>query len=215
MAEQKELFNVLDDGSGDGESLSEVTTGAPATSARGILAFPGWNQSGEAAQWEFQDEGTAALTQNTSIMPCKDDSGNTQYIPMEGNAVRVTSEGSKTPYSGEAQITVASSGSEELVLEVTIGAVTSTYDEVELQASSFKDCTWRAYHVDDVGGTETETIIFRARSGAGQYNALINISCLNLDTTGGTGTQAIRVKVEQRSGTGSDASAFLCIKENN
>lgn len=216
MAEVKEIFHILDDGSGDGAGLREVNEGQVlAGTENGALGFSAKNSSNEAHMLNLVAEGEAVATSNVqTVLACKDDAGQSQYIPMIGNAIRVTTEGAKTHYSGEAQITVVSAGAEEQVLEVTIGAVGTTYDDVELLVSSFKDCTWKVYHVDDVGGTETETLLLRARSGAGQYTPAINLSCLNLDTTGGSNTQAIRVKVIQRAGTGSDASAFLCIKSN-
>jgi hypothetical protein len=123
-----------------------------------------------------------------------------------------TSEGTKTKYKNNASLTPAALDTEETVMEITLGAAGEKIEDLEIVPSSFKDNVINVYHVDDSGGTEVLTLLMTLRVKGGSNDQPIKISCLGLDTTGGTNVQAIRFRSLQQRGDLSPLSIFACAK---
>jgi hypothetical protein len=215
MAEEKEVFHTLKDSNGDGEAPDLVNQGDNITAADGQLVFVGWDQAGNAQAIEQVAEGDPVLTAaNISVFTVKDPSGNAQYLKTDASgALIITDEGAKTPYSAFGEVTVTTAAVEQLVIELqTHNGSSEKYDDIEILPSSSKDCKWNIYGVDDISGTPVETLLYSMRSKADHSEPVV-LSCLN-HSSGSTGQQGFRVKVLQKSGSGADASAFICVKSS-
>lgn len=185
MAEENEIFHTLKDANGDGEA-------------------PDLREEGQA-------EGDA---KSHAILPAKDIDNNTlEYLPMKKGALVITDDGAGTEVGGANSGTVTTPGSTETAAEVTLGAA-NTYSNIEVGGSSFKDCWWQLVYVDDADGTPAESLIIEFRTGAGAYSFRDQIKNFTQDTTGGTGTQKLRLYINQRAGTGSNFSTEIRAIEN-
>ncbi len=204
MAEEKEIFNSLDDGLGNGLAPSHKKRGGGFSDPDMQAVVVATDASDNCDLLSTQDEGNAVPSKGQGVMAVKDENGNLQYIPMNDGAVVVTSEGQGYTEQGYGSGTVTTSGTEQLALEFSL-TPNRVYKKIEITASSFKDCTWRIEKYQDSGGGPTPdgaVLPGRIRTGAGQYS--ISISLDNLEFISNPNTPTLRVYVTQRAGTGSD-----------
>jgi len=213
MAEQKEIFNILDDGSGNGDAPDGRKQGEAYATAEGSVGFAAENAANNVELLQIQTENSTAPGKGQAVLPVKDEFGNIQYIPMNNGAIVVTDEASGTLLRSAANGVVATAGAPQSAVTLNL-ALTKIYDDLEIMVSSFKDCSWQITYIDDAdGGGETATLIDTIRTGAGSYTIKLKYEDYRLDTSGGTNNQRIAIDVTQRSGTGSDYSASIGILE--
>jgi hypothetical protein len=216
MAEQKEIFRTLDNGSEDGIAIDKRTQGSAVSGANSHMVLPAEDASNNLDLLQIQNDGSTAPSKAQAQMPAKDQAGNIQYIPIVNGAVAVTSEGAGIIRKDMIQGVVSSPGSYEQTAFLTL-SLNKVYTNLEVNCSSFKDCAWKLEYVDDSGGGgETTTTIWPGefRTGAGDYTFKELFEHFELDTSGGTGVQELILSIEQRSGSGSDYNAALAVLEN-
>lgn len=160
MADVETLFNVLDDGTGAGTSISKVEENDAAASKRAVPALIGKDGSGQLRYIKVNADGEPVISLEAGDIACLSDSG-----------------------------THAGSASFQDLATIT-AQLNKVYRNFQAIASSFRDTVFQLVHIDDVGGTPTETILIDGfRVGSGDYNAPVDLKCLTYDTTGGTGVQ--------------------------
>ena len=139
-------------------------------------------------------EGEAAAAQEGSIaFSFKDSSGNVVLPQLNSSGqIPVTTDLAGTCIDGRGE---DATGSLTFVDIVTLtAALTKVYRNMEFIVSSTRATHFQLVHVDDAAGTPTETILADAIVGPGDYTACCNLHCLEVDTTGGTGTQEFKIK---------------------
>ena len=77
---------------------------------------------------------------------------------------------------------------------VLTAALTKRYSDMQVNLNCMVETEWELYAVDDVGVGDTETILDRWMTGPGQFNIQGIAICDDLDTTGNTGAQELRVR---------------------
>jgi hypothetical protein len=73
-------------------------------------------------------------------------------------------------------------------LATIVASLNKKYHEFKVAVSCFRESVFTLVHIDNVGGTPTETILGVWRTGPGQYTVSGFVPGYK-DTTGGTGTQ--------------------------
>ena len=79
--------------------------------------------------------------------------------------------------------------------EVTINAA-KQYNCFEWSVSSNVDVIWTIVYIDDADGTPAETTVHQFITNPAAPNFCCKLACLDLDTTGGTGTQKLVLRAE-------------------
>lgn len=145
-------------------------------------------------------EGEAAAAQEGSIgFSFKDSSGNV-ILPQ------LTSDG-KIPVDTEANAGVCITAHGELAagsatLADVTGATTAltvakTYTKIGVNVCCLRASLFQLQYVDDDGGGgETTTVLDEWIVGPGHYTVVAELNCLELDTTGGTGTQTLKLQAK-------------------
>lgn len=127
----------------------------------------------------------------------KDINGDPQLICLDADGrVPVTSEAPgtcfHTDYACFDLTETAGTPNEIQIGEVTIN-VTKVYKCFEANVSANVDTLWTLKYVDDADGTPAETTLFQWITNPASPNYCCKIECIDLDTTGGTGTQKLRL----------------------
>ena len=165
MVDPRELFSILDDG-GAGAAPKKMQEGDSPASANGLIGFSFKDSAGNVVLPQLNASGQVPVS--------SDAPGTCFYANGELAAGSLT----------EADITNA---------EVTIN-LTQTYQKIGFIFSCLHASLVRVVHVDDDGGSPTETVIGEAIVGPGQYTVDAELTCFELDTTGGTGVQKLKLK---------------------
>lgn len=183
MADLQPTFNVLEDSAtGGGLPLHKLLEGEAVASKNAHGAFVAKDGSGNAKYLEVNAEG--------SLKVVVDPAGDVACLSDEGGVTGTTS------FQDVATITL------------TDGAY---YSKLGVLGSCFKEAVIEAYWVDDVGGTETETILATFRVGAGQFSFSEVFECVSF--TAGT-TAELRVRAKNAfTGKLSDIDCLVSIEE--
>jgi len=133
--------------------------------------------------------------QKASFPAYKDVNGNPVLVCLDSEGrVPVTSEAPGIcyhgPFSCQPLTETATVPDDVDISEITI-LVTKTYECFEFSASSNVDAVWTLVYIDDADGTPAETTIHQFITNPAQPNYCCKLACLELDTTGGTGTQKL------------------------
>jgi hypothetical protein len=129
----------------------------------------------------------------------------------EGHMV-ITSEGTKTPISLYMTKLSTALNTFEQMNAINLGLADTRIDDLELVFSSPKDCILRIDYVDDSGGggeTTTNVMDIYMYGGAPR---VIDLSCLDLDISGGTGAQELSFEVSQERGSLETHRLWACVK---
>lgn len=160
------LFKILMDASNDAFALSKVVVGTVINGTiNGIAAFAFKDSSGNAAMPQLNAEGAVLVSF---------DAGTT----IRNSAVLLS--GSQTL------------NTETMVAEIDL-TVAKKYNKINAQVGCARYSEFRLAYVDDAGGTPAETDLGYAVVDAGSLNENIQLAIDELDTTGGTGDQKLRL----------------------
>lgn len=159
MADNNELFHVLDDGNGLGEGIRKIQEGDTGAAKNGSLGFAFKDASGNVILPQLTAEGKLPVDTEATGGTCLSERGE--------NA------GSLTAVD---------------ICTMTL-QLSKLYTGIGIVASCLQSTLFQVVHIDDVGGTPTETILFEAIVGAGAYTVCCEPKCMQFNTTGGTGTQ--------------------------
>lgn len=183
MANKKGLFGILNDGAGAGVGVD--------------LANP--------------DTTLGSAIDNTIASPAFVDSSGVLVFPeLDANGRIQVVIGQGVCHWGRGQVTGSTSFQD--VAEVT-GALTKVYKNFDIAISSMTECDWELVYIDDADGTPAETILGAFDTGPGQYTVMGEMDCVEIDTTGATGTQKFVLRGKLLEATGALASATLSFLE--
>lgn len=186
MADVRTVFPILaDSGTGAGEPAISRVEGESSSAIEGLIGF------------SFKDSsGNVILPQLTADGKLPVDTEGTAGVCKTGN-------GEDTSGSVGSYVTVAS----------FTGALTKVYQNFGVIVSCRRAAKFILEYVDDDGGGgEAVTKLAEYDVGAGFYTACCEISCIEVDTTGGTATQTFRIR-GQNLHTASNLRATLAAKE--
>lgn len=123
----------------------------------------------------------------------KDSSGNLVYPTLDNSgALPVTLEGSKVCKSERGE----SVGNQTFQDIATITLTNSaSYEDLDWVVSCFRDCHFQIVTVDDVGGTDTETILADILVGAGDFSDSGRLKCETF-TAPAAGVNVVKLKAK-------------------
>ena len=166
MAECKPLFHPLDDGTGQGIAAHKVIEGDAAAGKNAQIAFAFKDSSGNVVLPQLSAQGKILVDTESQNGVCK----SAYAEDVNGN----------TAFVDLASIT---------------GQLNKKYNRFEVMVSSTHESLFQLVHVDDDGGVSpTETVLATYIVGPGQYTICCKLDCKEVDTTGGTGTQTLKIK---------------------
>lgn len=157
MADDREVYSILENSSGIGQPLIAKKTGDAPSTDNGLLAFS-WRDSA----------GNVILPQLTAA----------GKVPVDTEAVPGVC------ISGQAQSVAGGLTFQDVVTLVL--ALLKDYTSLEFSASCSHLTLWEIVYIDDVGGTPTETKIASFLTGPGQFTCKVNLDCGDFDTQSGT-----------------------------
>ena len=184
MADPREVFPILDNQSGEGSVPGEFNEGdnyAGATNGNGLVAFAYKDSSGAVVLPSLNDEGAVVVSFDA------------------GTTLRANGE--------------LAAGSLSIV-DITGATLALTLGDKYSKANALVSCRRAALlqivHEDDVGGVPTETVLLEGIVGPGQFTIPLALLIDLLDTTGGTGVQALKVKGKNFTKLSSMRAAISC-----
>lgn len=183
MANKKGLFGILNDGNGAGVGITLCDPDAT----------EGADISATIASPAFVN------ADGILVFPALDALGRIPVSLAAGNC-----------YFDYGKVTGSTSFQEVAVI---IGALLKKYADFEFIAASMTECDWELVYIDDAAGTPVETILAAWDTGPGQYTVHVELSCVNVDTTAGTGVQNLVIRGKLLEATGSEISATLGMHE--
>lgn len=184
MANKKGLFGILSDGAGAGVGITKAIPGTTLGSAiTSTMASP-------------------AFVNNAGVL----------VFPQLNAAgqIQVSTEESHICHDAVAKVTGSTSFQDTAVFTA---ALTKKYDKIGFTVMSMTECDWELVYVDDAAGTPVETILAYFDTGPGQYSYCCELSCVEVDTTAGTGVQKILIRGKLLEATGSEIAGTLWLSE--
>lgn len=164
MADNREVFPTLEDGSNLGTPL------------------------------KARQEGDAAAAQNGSIgFAFKDNSGNVILPQLNADGTIGVSFDSGTPKNARG-IDAAGSLTEAVVTGASIDSTANIINCIKVTGSCRRDSLFTIYYVDDADGTPVDTELGDFIVGSGQYSFELDLGKSEIDISGGTGTQRFEVR---------------------
>ena len=143
----------------------------------------------------------SANLKKAQFSTAKDNNGDPAYLCLDANGALIVSDSStpgtcvKTPYACIDLTETAGVSNDVDIGEVTI-ATGEQFNCFEFSTSSNVDAVWTLVYIDDADGTPAETQLFQYITGPGAPNYCCKLNCLELDTTGGTGTQKVVIRAK-------------------
>jgi len=154
-------------------------------------------------------EGDAAAAKNASpALVAKDDSNNLIYLRTNASGALEIIEGGFACLQDAAEVT----GSATNVDVCTITGQNSKKYRVMAAGSCTRHATFEVVGVDDVGVSDTETILGYIDVGPGDFFNELTLEC-NEWTSGASGVQEIRLRAKNNFGVNSDLRGTLTAKE--
>jgi len=185
MAEIREQFSTLETSAGAGAALRvAVNAVTDPTGVNGAIGFAFKDSAGKVILPTLNADGTLPVSTTAGTNKSDSDTATAGALNTEFTVATITA--------------------------LTVGKVHTVKN---LSASSFQPTLWIAYYVDDAAGTPVYSEVARWVTGSGDFNYSDQPSCLEFDTTGGTGTQEFQIRATQLRGGLTDAHAYGCITE--
>ena len=182
MADINEVFNILADSStGAGEAAISRIEGEASAAIAGLIGFSFKDSSGDVVLPQLDAQGRLPITGDAVAGACF-------------NAHGELAAGSLTI----AKVTGA---------EITLTAA-KVYHAISATGCCLRSSLFEVTHIDDEGVGDTETILEEFIVGPGQFSFQTSLDCLELDTTGGTGTIVLTLRAKNFTGTPSALSSL-------
>jgi hypothetical protein len=187
MSDPKEVFPILDAGSGVGASPSQAVDAT--TAAAALLGLVGF---------AFKDStGKVVLPQLTAL-------GQINVLTEIGQGANKMAKG---------ELAAGSAGS---IVDVTGASITLSlakkYKELGFVVSCRTDALFQIVHVNDSAGTPVETVMCEAQVGPGAFSFNGVLKSFLLDTTADTGIPLLKVKAKNFE-VPSSLRATICVFE--
>lgn len=175
MADVNEIFYILaDSATGAGEAAISRIEGEAAAGIAGLIGFSFKDASGNV------------------VLPSLDAQGR---VPVVSDAVAGTCYNEHGELAAGSATIAKVTGAE---IALTAG---NTYTNISATGCCLRTSLFEVTHIDDEGVTDTETILEEFIVGSGQYSFQTSLNCLDLDTTGGTGTIVLTLRAKNFNGT--------------
>jgi hypothetical protein len=173
MSDLREVFPILQDSAtGAGEAPISRIEGEVAAGQEGLIGFSFKDSSGNVVLPSLDAQGRLPVVTDAVAGTCHNEYGELAAGSV-GTFVDLTEEGG-------ASITL------------TVG---KTYTNLGITVSATRTSVYKLIYVDDDGGGgETETILGTWIVGPGAFTQCCELNCRELDTTGGTGTQTLKIQ---------------------
>jgi hypothetical protein len=165
MVDEAELFNILDNG-GAGSAPAQKQVGDAPSTDNGLIGFSFIDSSGNV------------------VLPQLNASG---QLP-------VTTDEQGTCFYANGELAAGSLTLVDITSAVTTINLTKEYIKIGSLFSCLHASLGQIVHTDDVGVGDTESVLGEFICGPGQYTIDQELKCFTLDTTGGTGTQNLKIK---------------------
>jgi hypothetical protein len=184
MADPRELFPILDDGAGAGAVPHKMEEGDDPSSKNGLIGFSFKDNSGNV------------------VLPQLDSSGR----------VPVTSEATGTCKDANGELAAGSTSLVDITNAEIDLSLTKLYTKIEAIVSCLHASLFQIVYVDDAEGTPVEEILAECVVGPGHYSFKMGMDCLELDTSGGTGTQKLKIKGKNFIKASSMRATLACLE---
>jgi hypothetical protein len=170
MPDPREVFYVLADStSGEGESWISRIEGEASAAIAGGIAFSFKDASGDVVLPQLDAQGRLPVTEEAVAGTCYNEHG--ELAAGSATTVKVT--------GAEIAATVA-----------------KVYHNISATGCCLRSSLFEVVHIDDEGVGDTEVILEEFIVGAGQFSFQTSLDCLEVDTTGGTGTIVITLRAK-------------------
>jgi hypothetical protein len=157
-------------------------------------------------------QGDTSVGKNSHPALVATDSGDLlRYLKVNANRELVVSLESADLACLTAEGGVVGSQSFQDLATITL-ANSAVYKQLAFMGSCFRDAVYEVVWVDDVGGTDTETILATFRTDAGNTTHSDEFECAEF-TSGGTGVQELRIRGKQLQNVPSDIDGMIAVKE--
>jgi hypothetical protein len=175
MSAVREVFNILADStSGEGEPAISRIEGEVAAGIAGLIGFAFKDSSGNVVLPQLDSQGRLPITSDAVAGDCFNNHG--ELAAGSATLAKVTG----------AEITLTA-GKE--------------YHKISATGSCLRTSLFEIVHIDDEGVTDTETVLEEFIVGPGQFTFQTDLDCLELDTTGGTGTIVLTLRAKNFANT--------------
>lgn len=182
MADASEIFNILADSStGAGEAAISRIEGEASAAIAGLIGFAFKDSSGDVILPSLDAQGRLPVVSDSLAGTCFSEHG--ELAAGSLTTVKVT--------GAEIALTVA-----------------KTYTNINVSGSCLRTSLFELVHIDDEGVTDTEVILEEFIVGPGQFTYQADMACLEVDTTGGTGTIVLTLRAKNFTGTPSAMSSL-------
>lgn len=182
MADVNEVFNILaDSATGAGEAAISRVEGEASAGIAGLIGFAFKDSSGNVVLPQLDSQGRLPVTEEAVAGACFNNHG--ELAAGSATIAKVT-------------------GAE---ISLTAGKV---YHNISATGSCLRTSLFEVTHIDDEGVGDTETILEEFIVGPGQFSFQTSLDCLELDTTGGTGTIVLTLRAKNFTGTPSALSSL-------
>lgn len=160
--------------------------------------------------WHLVAEGDPVASRNFGGMAiAKDASGNFRVPAVDSTDRLIVNTEADDIVDLKGEGDNAGSGSFVTLFDITLQTST-VYKNLEWVVSCFRDATFELVHIADLGGSPVETLLATPKVGSG--NATSPGKLTNRFTSGGTGTQVLRVRATNLTAT-SQLEAAASIQE--
>ena len=182
MADPREIFYIIaDSSSGEGEAAISRVEGEAAAAQAGLIGFAFKDSSGNVILPQLDAQNRLPVTSDTVAGVCKNANG--ELGAGSTTTVKVT--------GAEIALTVA-----------------KVYHNISVMGCCLRTSLFELVHIDDEGGGDIEVILAEFIVGAGQYSFKMAMDCLEIDTTGGTGTIVLTLRAKNFTGAPSALSSL-------
>lgn len=204
MAETRELFNILSDGSDEGVEYKSKVPGAAQGADEQAPVIPAVDGSGNMQNIPYRSVGDAD-SDGVPGFSFRDSSGNLVRPQLSATGQVPVSFQSGTPDSASAVATIAALSTEQDVVSITVAA----NDVVEANmamGSAFQPMLWVLYHDDNSSLNELARFV----TGPGDFSHLANLANITF-TAGASGTQRLVLRATQLRGKLTDAHGTISL----
>lgn len=156
-------------------------------------------------------EGDTSVGKNAHGALVASDSGNLlRYLKVNANRELIVSlESADLACLTEEGGVVGSTSFQNLAV-ITL-ATSAVYKNLAFMGSCFRDAVYEVVWVDDVGGTDTETILATFRTGPGELTHSDEFECVEFTSSADPGE--LRIRGKQLQSVASDIDGMISVKE--
>lgn len=204
MAEARELFNILSDGSDEGVEYKSKAPGAARSTDEQAPVIPCVDGSSNMQNIPYRSVGDAD-SDGVPGFSYKDNSGNLIRPTLNADGTLPVSFASGTSSSNSAGVTIAALNTEQDVVSIAV-AVNDVVSANMAMGGSFQPMLWILYHNDNASLNELARFV----TGPGDFQHSTELDNISF-TAGATGTQQLVLRATQLRGALTDAHGTISL----